>query len=102
MSQSQVQLSFYSSYSGRSPLYKCVCECVCDDGCMCHCVIMSVCRGEWGVEGRGGGSGSGELGVNWRLLPVLRAALRDDGHTRVVSDGCVHGPLAGAAHIAES
>lgn len=47
-------------------------------------------------------SGSGELGVNRRLLPVLRAALWDGGNPRVVSDGRVHGPLAGAAHVAES
>jgi len=48
------------------------------------------------------GSGPGELGVNRSLLPVLRAALRDGGHPRVVGYGCVHGPLTGAAHVAES
>lgn len=75
-----------------------MCECVCVIGDVC--VIVSSCQSAE-REG-GGGSGSGELGVYWRLVPVLRAALRDGGHTRVVGDGCVHGPLAGAAHVAES
>ena len=49
-----------------------------------------------------GGSWSGELGVHRSLLPVLRAALRDGGHSCVVGYGRVHGPLAGAAHVGES
>lgn len=59
--------------------------------------VMYVC-GSQSVKN----SGSGELGVNWSLLPVLRAALGDGGHPRVVGDWRVHGPLAGAAHVAES
>lgn len=68
-----------------------MCLCVCC--CTCHCSHLCVCV--WS-------SGSGELGVNRRLLPVLRAALWDGGNPRVVSNGRVHGPLAGAAHVAES
>lgn len=59
--------------------------------CVCHCLCVSL----------PGNSGSSELGVNWSLLPVLRAALGYGGHPRVVGYGRVHGPLAGAAHVAE-
>lgn len=45
---------------------------------------------------------SGQLRVHRLLVPMLRTVvgLRDGGHPCRVSDGCIHGPLAGA-HVAE-